>query len=102
MAGHMPPEARVRCLPSGRTLAPQADQTVLDAALAGHQPLASSCGGRAVCGDCVVLIVRGAQHAAPVGADESAWRARTGYEGPGRLACCLVVHGDIDVTTTYW
>ena len=77
-------------------------ETVLDAALRVHQPLASSCAGRAVCGDCKVRIVSGGEHAAPPDAEEQGYRTRRGETGPERLACCLRVNGPIDITTTYW
>ena len=92
----------VRCVPPGWTFRPAPGETVLDAALRTHRALASSCGGRAVCGDCLVRIVAGADHAEPPDDDERAWRRRKGYSGDERLACCLRVTGDVEITTRYW
>jgi ferredoxin len=94
---------RVRCVPRGDVVAPRPDETLLAAALRSEVPLASSCAGRAVCGDCVVRIVGGAEHVSPPDADELAWRARTGKGSDAlRLACCLRVRGPVEVATTYW
>src|SRR6185436_11984442 len=87
-------ESSVLCLPRGDHLRPRRGETLLAAALRCGVPLASSCGGRAVCGDCVVRIVAGAPNVSPPDADELAWRRRTGKGGDGsRLACCLTVTG---------
>jgi adenylate cyclase len=96
------PLPRVRCVPRGDVLRPAADETLLAAALRSGVPLASSCGGRAVCGDCVVRVTAGVEHVLPPDDDERAWRARKRYEGPLRLACCVRVTGDCAVATTYW
>jgi len=101
MAVVTPPHA-VRCQPSGRSVPVPPGETLLAAALAARQPLASSCGGRAVCGDCLVRVLDGHRHAPAPDADERAWRERSGYAGAGRLACCLRPSGPLDVTTTYW
>lgn len=98
----MPPAPTVRCLPRRDVLRPAPGETLLAAALRSGVPLASSCGGRAVCGDCVVRIVRGGEHVNAPDADETAWRARRAYSGPLRLACCLRVTGDCAVGTGYW
>lgn len=90
----------VRALPRGVVFVPRPDETLLDAALRAGLPLASSCGGRAVCGDCVVRIVEGV--APPPDAEEVGWRARKRYEGPLRLACCLRPDSPLVIATTYW
>lgn len=94
---------RVLCRPRGSVVVPRPDETLLAAALRGEVPLASSCAGRAVCGDCVVRVVAGGQHLSPPDADELAWRARTGKGSDVlRLACCVRVRGPVEVATTYW
>ena len=98
----MSSDARVRCLPGGRVIEPEPDETLLAAALRRGIPLASSCGGRAVCGDCIVRVLAGAEHLAPPDENELAWRARGRGVRPGRLACCTSVRGPVDVSTTYW
>lgn len=93
---------KVRCIPRGDVLRPAPGESILAAALRHGVPLASPCGGRAVCGDCVVRIVDGDSRVTPPDADELAWRARKRYAGPLRLACCLRATGDCAIATTYW
>lgn len=94
---------RVLCVPRGSSFVPRPDETLLAAALRHEVPLASSCGGRAVCGDCVVRVVAGGASLTPPDADELAWRARTGKGSDTlRLACCARVTGRVEVATTYW
>lgn len=96
------PRPRVECVPRGVVVVPAPGETLLDAALRSRVPLASSCGGRAVCGDCLVRLVRGHEAVPPPDAEETAWRTRKRYDGPLRLACCLRVGGDCAVATSYW
>jgi ferredoxin len=118
------PSALVTCVPRGDVLRPRPGETLLQAALRSRVPLASSCGGRAVCGDCLLRVLSGADRLSPPTPAELAWRARTGRGLPGpapsgspsgpalgsgsppaatlRLACCATVHGPVAVTTTYW
>ena len=93
---------RVRCARRPQVLRPLPGETILDAALRQGVPLASPCGGRAVCGDCIVAVVAGADAFPPPDADETAWRARKRYAGTGRLACRVRVTGDCTIATTYW
>lgn len=94
---------RVLCRPRGDFVVPAADETLLAAALRSEVPLASSCGGRAVCGDCIVRVLAGSENLTPPDADELAWRKRTGKGADDlRLACCLRVRGPVEVATTYW
>jgi ferredoxin len=82
---------------------PRRDETLLAAALRSGVPLASSCGGRAVCGDCIVRVLAGAEHVSAPDADELAWRRRTGKGSDAlRLACCVRVRGRVEVAATYW
>lgn len=97
-----PPPPRVRCVPRGTVLRPRPGETLLDAALRHGVPLASSCGGHAVCGDCLVRPVDGAASLLPPDVAELAWRARRRYDGPLRLACRARAAGDCSISTTYW
>jgi adenylate cyclase len=93
----------VLCRPRGDVVVPGKDETLLAAALRHDVPLASSCGGRAVCGDCIVRVLAGRENVTPPDTDELAWRKRTGKGGDDlRLACCLRVRGPVEVATTYW
>lgn len=99
-----PPPAppRVACLRRTDVLRPEPHETLLDAARRHDVPLAASCGGRAVCGDCLVRVVAAAGELPPPDAEEAAWRVRKRYDGPGRLACRLRPTADCTISTTYW
>jgi ferredoxin len=97
------PAPAVLCRPRGYVVHPRPDETLLAAALRSEVPLASSCAGRAVCGDCIVRVLAGGENLSAPNADELAWRRRTGKGGDAlRLACCLTVSGPAEVATTYW
>ncbi len=89
-------------LPRGHELRPRRSECLLDAARRADVPLASSCGGRGICGDCVVRIVAGTANLAPPDEVERAWRAREERPAGVRLACRLRVLGPATVSTTYW
>lgn len=67
------------------------NETVLDVARRAGAPLGNSCGGIGVCGRCHVTIVAG--EASP----PTRWETTD-----KRLACQMVVVGDITVGTGYW
>ena len=46
-----------------------------------------ACGGNALCGTCCVLVIDGAAHLTPVGADETARLAELARSDGFRLAC---------------
>jgi ferredoxin len=89
-------------LPRGHELRPEPDECVLDAAWRADVPLASSCGGQGVCGDCVVRIVDGAENLCPPDEVERTWLARNGDPPQTRLSCRLKVTGPAVIATTYW
>lgn len=93
---------RVRCPPRRDVLRPHAGESLLAAARRHGVPLAASCSSEAVCGDCIVRVVSGPDALTPPDAAERAWRERTGYDGPGRLACRTCVLRDCAISTTYW
>lgn len=89
-------------LPRRYEMRPEPGESLLDAAWRAGVPLASSCGGQGVCGDCAVRVVRGAENFTPPDAVESEWRRRRSPPGDVRLACRSEVHGPAVVTTGYW
>jgi ferredoxin len=89
-------------LPRGHELRPRHDECLLDAAWRADVPLASSCGGQGVCGDCVVQIVEGAENLLPPDDVEHAWLQRRERPANVRLACRLRVRGPAVVSTGYW
>jgi ferredoxin len=89
-------------LPRDHEIRIERDEVLLDAAWRAGVPLASSCGGQGVCGDCVVKIVQGAENLEPPDDVERAWFTRGERPAHVRLACRLRVHGPAVVSTTYW
>jgi uncharacterized 2Fe-2S/4Fe-4S cluster protein (DUF4445 family) len=81
-------------MPSGRRASVAVGITVLDAARRLGVDLDSICGGRAICGRCIVT------PASPTGLDprsraEDAYCGRRALEGSDRLACSARVVGDV-------
>ncbi len=83
---------RVKFLPSGREAAVNDGATIHDAALALGLPIRADCGGKGVCGTCVVKIESGACAPTPHPSITPA-REKNGY----RLACRAAVTGDLAV-----
>lgn len=93
---------QVRFEPSGRTVRVVTGSSLLEAARRAGLPLASACGGGALCGRCGVQVLAGGRALPPEGEPES--RARRMNRAPEgqRLACRALVSCDLTVTTTYW
>ena len=89
-------------LPRGHALRPEQGEVLLDTAWRCDVPLASSCGGQGVCGDCVVKVVEGMENLSDPDDVERLWMERNGHPEQLRLACRLLVRGRAVVSTTYW
>lgn len=68
----------------------------------GGRPVASSCGGKAVCTKCVVTIIKGKGNLSTQNADEMALREIHQIAKDGRVSCQTFINGDITVDTPYW
>lgn len=74
-------------------------QALLDAGV----PVASSCGGDAVCGKCVLKVIEGAENLSPPTPDELFLREKDGLPSEGvRVSCQCRVLGDVTVDARYW
>jgi ferredoxin len=94
------PSRVVTFTPLGLAACARENETVLDLARRTGAPLANSCGGVGVCARCRVRILAGAEHlSAPTSVET---RFSRGFAADERMACQAVVHGDCEVTTTYW
>jgi len=68
-----------------------------------HVPVASSCGGDAVCAKCVVHVLSGGINLTTMKPEEKECLARHGiYEPNRRLSCQCTVVGNIKIDTNYW
>jgi ferredoxin len=88
--------------PLGRTAEAKDDESILDVARRAAVPLGNSCGGVGVCTRCKVRIVHGADNLSPATSIELRFSKPRGFAEDERMACQAVVHGDCEVTTTYW
>ncbi len=75
------------------TVAVEEGQSLLDAALAKDIPLFYSCGGKARCSTCRVLVLQGAQALTPLQSKEQFLREEMGFPPDVRLACQTKVRG---------
>lgn len=79
-----------------------------EALLNHHIPVASSCGGDAVCSKCWVQIIEGAQHLSPPPPEELQLQEnRSSIKSVPtnpveRLSCTTHIQGDILINTNYW
>lgn len=64
--------------------------------------VASSCGGDAVCGKCVIKILNGQENLTPPQEDELFLIEKDQIQAPFRVSCQCAVLGDIDIDATYW
>ena len=89
-------------MPWGDRVVAERGEPLFDVIRRSERPLASSCDGDSICGWCRVVILEGAETLPAMEAPERALLARRGLEPGLRIACGLLVQGDLTVTTTYW
>jgi 2Fe-2S ferredoxin len=66
-------------------------------------PVASSCGGEAVCGKCAVKVLSGDFNLSSKKQKEKECLAQHAiYDSKMRLSCQCIVMGDVKVDTDYW
>ncbi len=76
--------------------------SLLDAARQAGLPVASACGGEALCGRCGMDVLDGARWLSPETHAECFAKRRNRTQAGLRLACRTPVRGDLGVTTPYW
>lgn len=91
---------KVSFQPSGRSIAVPAGTALLDAVVAAGLPIARGCGADGLCGRCGVRVLAGAVD--PESDAESATKRRNRIDPAVRLACRTHVHGDVQLTASYW
>jgi len=95
-------EATVRFEPMGTEASVSQGTRVYDVAMRLGLPLAQSCSGDGVCGQCGVRVLRGAEVLGPEGQPERNRKAANRVSPTLRLACLTTVCGDVVLTTDYW
>ncbi|KAA0120624.1 2Fe-2S iron-sulfur cluster-binding protein [Mycolicibacterium sp. P9-22] len=94
-----PPVPTVTVQPAGITLRVQPGETVFHAAQAAGVRWPTVCGGQGSCRLCFMLVERGQENLAEIGAWEAEGLEQLGSVGTDtRLACQARVHGDVTVT----
>ena len=79
-----------------------AGSSLLEAARRAGLPVASACGGEALCGRCDLSVLSGASALAPPGEPEERAKRRNRVPAERRLACRVAVSCDLEVTASYW
>jgi ferredoxin len=95
-------EFHVRFQPSGRIVRVAAGSSLLEAARRAGLPIASACGGDALCGRCGVSLLSGASALAVEDEPEARAKRRNRVPAEQRLACRVAVSTDLEVTASYW
>ena len=94
--------AEVCFRPSGRRLRVAPGTSLLDAARRAGLPVASACGAEGLCGRCGMQVLGGGAQLPAETPDESRVKQRNRIAPELRLACRVIVAGDIEVTAPYW
>jgi class 3 adenylate cyclase/nitrite reductase/ring-hydroxylating ferredoxin subunit len=89
--------AKIISMPDGMEFETKPGETLLEAALAAHVPLAHACGGRAKCSTCRVWVLGGQEACPPRSEAEQELADRIGLGEEVRLACQLKPTGDLRV-----
>ena len=92
----------MRFQPSGRSVIVAAGSTLLEAARQAGLPLASACGGDALCGRCGVTLLSEEHSLSAEEPQEARAKRRNRVAAQQRLACRAAVLSDLEVTTSYW
>ncbi len=65
-------------------------------------PVASSCGGVAVCAKCWVKVMEGEDNLTPPNGDEASLKSANNFGRIYRISCQVEVLGDVTLDTPYW
>lgn len=78
------------------------DTLLFDAACRAGLPVASSCSAEAVCGKCVMRVLKGANNLTKLSPHEERLLHRDKRDESERISCMVRVLGNCTVTTGYW
>lgn len=91
--------ARVTFRPGGVVAAAAAGESLFEIGRRNGVPISTSCGGKASCGLCRVVIVEGEQHLSPLGPLERRHLGNVYFITKQRLSCqARLLADDADVT----
>ncbi len=92
----------VEFLPAGKSVHVNQGTLLINAAERLGLPVGQSCGRVALCGDCRMTILRGAEHLSPCNEKEIKLHGIEHYLPDERASCQAKVMGNVQVTATYW
>lgn len=93
---------RIRFEPSGRCVEVEPGTLLLEATRRAGLPIARACGAEGLCGRCAIEILEGSDRLEAESAPEASAKRRNRVSPKARLACQVVVAGDLVVTASYW
>lgn len=82
---------------SGQRIETVMVRSILVALLVNEVPIKTLCGGKAICGQCLIRIVKGKQFLSPVQLREASALQRLGAGPDMRLACQTYPGKDIEI-----
>ena len=88
--------------PGNFTIEVDEGTSLYEAALKAQRPVASSCGGEAVCGKCNMTVTQGEAALSPRTEWEAKILQKEKRPATDRISCLAKVHGPCTATTTYW
>lgn len=92
----------IQFLKNRKPLKAKKKQNLMKALLQANIPVASSCGGEAVCGKCRVQVIAGAENLSSENTAEKLVREKYQIPNDFRLSCQCLVQDDITIDTAYW
>ena len=92
----------VEFLPGGKKAQVYTGTLLINAAERAGLPVGQSCGRVALCGDCRMTVLRGAENLSPVAEKERKLHVIEHYLPDERASCQAKVLGDVQCTATYW
>lgn len=92
----------VTLLPAKVRIEVPAGTLLFDAACRAGFPVASACSAEAVCGKCVMKIVKGASHLSEISSHEKKLLIRDKRDPDSRISCMTKIEGDCSVQASYW
>lgn len=96
------PMAKIEFLKNRAPLEIPDDSNLRFVLLKNKVPLASSCGGAAVCSKCWVQVLKGNENLSAPSDDEKRLKETGNMAADCRLSCMVDVKGDILIDTKYW
>jgi len=93
---------QIKFAKSGEIIEVEVGANLMHSLLESGRPVASSCGGDAVCGKCHIKIIEGASNLSPESDEEKDLKEINEIHKSERISCQTQVLGPITVDASYW